>query len=147
MVLRLRLRGADATPYSPSGWPPACSVSGRPLLLSAGVTVLAVTEGQPAGFRPGCQHSSLTSVALASALPPGRHRRALAILGCLLLAIDLYVAGALGLIPATAVNGLIHAELSYGLVAAINLLMSGSQSGELRFRERLLAQAAITSRQ
>jgi hypothetical protein len=70
----------------------------------------------------------LASVALSGAVPASRHKltgtaEALAILGCGLLAVDLYGARALGSIPATA-DGLTYAGLSCALVAVINLLMS-----------------------
>src|SRR3954471_10491113 len=69
------------------------------------------------------------SVALSGAVPASRHQltgtaEALAILGSGLLAVDLYGARALGLIPATAIDGLTYAGLSCALVATINLLIS-----------------------
>jgi hypothetical protein len=99
------------------------------LLLAAGVTFLAVTwDSLPVSIQAAIM-AFLASVALVGAVPASRHKlsgtaEALAILGCGLLAVDLYGARALGLIPATAIDGLSYAGLSCALVAAINLLMS-----------------------
>jgi hypothetical protein len=99
------------------------------LLLAAGVTFLAVTwDSLPVSIQAAIM-AFLASVALVGAVPASRHRlsgtaEALAILGCGLLAVDLYGARALGLIPMSAIGGLTYAGLSCALIAAINLLMS-----------------------
>jgi hypothetical protein len=99
------------------------------LLLAAGVTFLAVTcDSLPVSIQAATM-AFLASIALIGAVPASRHKlsgtaEALAILGCGLLAVDLYGARALGLIPPTAIDGLTYAGLSCALIAAINLLMS-----------------------
>lgn len=99
------------------------------LLLAAGVTFLAVTwDSLPVAIQAAIM-ATLAAIALAGAVPASKYKltgtaEALAILGSGLLAVDLYGARELGLVPPTAIDGLTYAAVSCATVAAINLLMS-----------------------
>ncbi|ADB32249.1 hypothetical protein Kfla_3186 [Kribbella flavida DSM 17836] len=98
------------------------------LLLAAGVTFLAVTwDSLPVAAQAAIM-ATLAGLALAGTIPAARHKltgtaEALAVLGCGLLAVDLYGIRALGLIAPDAVAPLTYTAIAAALVAAVNLLL------------------------